>query len=256
MCKFISFDSTVTRKLAEPYGCSRCYCNGNNAYAAIAGYGCASDDECDDSDGGRRRSCKFCRRRNRRVRRRLDGDNIDIDIDGDGDDFFDDGEDFDDLGAQGDDGVGISDCCEVNALKITQLGDRLDRFKRELEIDIDLIFSRLDDRIDDLQSRMARVKRNYGFIVRDVVEINTEISEVRTEVTQLDRLVGNQAQIQLEVILGLGESIRTRGLMIGNRWRLSSSGNGRSFFISDVLANGYYRFRTTRQVRDVATLPT
>lgn len=124
-----------------------------------------------------------------------------------------------------------------------------------MENDVDLIFSRLKDRLADLTARMRRVSTNYKFIEQDLTDVNAEVEDVRRDLRTLNQDLGRQDEILLEVNIGLGDQIRQNGLMVGKQWRLSSSRSGKSFFISDTLTGGYYRFMTTNNVRDVATLP-
>jgi hypothetical protein len=51
-------------------------------------------------------------------------------------------------------GGGNDDCCIQNKIDIDDLEDRLETFQLEMEEDIDLIFSRISDRLDDFQSRI------------------------------------------------------------------------------------------------------
>lgn len=74
-----------------------------------------------------------------------------------------------------------------------------------MENDVDLIFSRLKDRLADLTARMRRVSTNYKFIEQDLTDVNAEVEDVRRDLRTLNQDLGRQDEILLEVNIGLGD---------------------------------------------------
>lgn len=69
--------------------------------------------------------------------------------------------------------------------------------------DIDLIFSRISDRLDDFQSRINQLKNAYNNIDEDTAEVRLEIQDIDTNVEELDDELRNVNEIQNEVIIDL-----------------------------------------------------
>ena len=130
----------------------------------------------------------------------------------------------------------------------------MDKFKREMEDDITTIFARLNDRLGDIEARIKTLQNRYKNVNDDTAAIRLEIVDIQRDVDTLSQEIRNIAQIQQDVILDLGDQVRTNGLYIGTRWRLSGSGTNGAFFISDITGGGYYRFGSTGNTRDVETL--
>ena len=139
----------IVNRPREPYGSKRSYYNCNDE--------CYCSDDADDSDDPRR-NCAFCKPRSFNGGRR-DPDNPD-------DDFLGGGPDDNGPGGVGG-GPGSEDCCIQNEIDIDDLAFRLGDFQLMMQDDIDLIFSRISDRLDDFQSRISSLKNAYDNIDED-----------------------------------------------------------------------------------------
>ena len=127
------------------------------------------------------------------------------------------------------------------------------RFKREMDNDIDLIFSRINDRLNDFDDRIRRLQNDYGNVKSDVEASNEEMVNIQKDVDIIRRDLQNTGAIQNEVILDLEERMRNTGIFVGDRWRIMQSQSNNNFFFSDVIDGGFYRFLTTGEARDVDT---
>ena len=218
---------------------SRNYFNYNfgTGVAHSPAFGDDSNGEADYSDD----DCKFCQRRS--------FDQSDDDDFGDGDDDIDIG------GGGGDDGLGEADCCAINKLEIEDIEDRTRRFLREMQDDIDLIFSRIGDRMEDMLDRITRLENRHDNILSESIAIEAEIDDINRDADTLLEELGNTNELQNEVAIDFEESVRNNGLFISSRWViLGNNGNGH-LFIQDRFGGGFYRFRTTGDQVDVDTNP-
>lgn len=120
-----------------------------------------------------------------------------------------------------------------------------------MEDDIDLIFSRISDRLDDFQSRINQLKLAYKNIEEDIVDVRKEIQDIDTNVEELDDDLRNVNQMQNDVIIDLATNIRSNGIFIGKGWNIQTNPSNGNLFIRDLASGGYYRFLTTSQNLDV-----
>ena len=120
--------------------------------------------------------------------------------------------------------------------------------------DIDLIFQRINDRLDQMERRLQFLKGGYEDIDEDADAIRDEIEDINLNVDELEEELGDVRGIQIDTIIELDSIVNSSGVFIGDRWRLSSSTSNENFFISDDVGGGYYRFTSLGTVLDVDTI--
>ena len=120
--------------------------------------------------------------------------------------------------------------------------------------DIELIFSRIDDRLFDIDKRIKRIRKNYKDLAEDLAALRAEIEDVARDKDVLEDELRSLDTIQNDVLVDLEEQIRLNGLYIDDRWRVQSNGGNNGLLFSDILDGGAYLFRSLSKNLDVATV--
>jgi len=89
--------------------------------------------------------------------------------------------------------------------------------------DVELLFSRVKDRLDYIERRIVWVDGNHNDLNDELQEVKEESISINTVMNDLEEQLSQRRQILINALSELESIVNKNGLYIGENWKFSSN---------------------------------